>query len=78
MRDLEDGNVLDQVLLVRDAQVRQTRAGSDYMRLSLADRTGVITGLVWDQVEHATATAQTGDPVRVIGTFSRHPSYGPR
>jgi 3'-5' exoribonuclease len=66
------------VLLVRDVQVRQTRTGSDYMRLSLADRTGVIIGLVWDEVEHASATARTGDPVRVIGTFSRHPSYGPQ
>lgn len=76
--DLEDGNAVDQVLLVRDVQMRQTRTGSDYMRLSLADRTGVITGLVWDEVERASATARTGDPVRVIGTFSRHPSYGPQ
>ncbi|MGO9977407.1 MAG: hypothetical protein ACLP01_32330 [Solirubrobacteraceae bacterium] len=78
IRDLEDGNVVDQVLLVRDIQRRQTRAGADYMRLSLADRTGVVTGFVWDEVEHACATARIGDPVRVIGTFSRHPTYGPQ
>jgi 3'-5' exoribonuclease len=78
IRDLEDGHALDQVLLVRDVQMRQTRTGSDYMRLSLADRTGVITGLVWDEVEHAYATTRTGDPVRVTGTFSRHRSYGPQ
>jgi hypothetical protein len=39
IRDLQDGNELDQVLLVRDREVRQTRTGSDFMRLSLADRT---------------------------------------
>ena len=48
------------------------------MRLSLADRTGVVAGLVWDDVEQASATAAAGEPVRVIGTFSEHPRYGPQ
>jgi hypothetical protein len=33
IRDLEDGTAVDQVLLVRDTEVRQTRNGSDFMRL---------------------------------------------
>src|SRR5437588_415006 len=48
------------------------------MRLSLADRTGVVTGIVWDDIEHASVTAQAGNPVKVVGTFSRHPRYGPQ
>jgi 3'-5' exoribonuclease len=78
IRDLQDGNELDQVLLVRDRDVRQTRTGSDFMRLSLADRTGVVTGIVWDDVAHASVTAQAGNPVKVVGTFSHHPRYGPQ
>jgi 3'-5' exoribonuclease len=78
IRDLEDGNAVDQVLLVRDSELRQTRTGADFMRLVLADRTGVVTGLVWDDVENASATARPGDPVRVVGKFSQHPRYGPQ
>ena len=78
IRDLEDGNAVDQVLLVRDSERRQTRTGADFMRLARADRTGVVTGLVWDGVENASATARPGDPVRVVGMFSQHPRYGPQ
>jgi hypothetical protein len=62
IRDLEDGNAVDQVLLVRDSELRQTPTGANFMRLALADRTGVITGLVWDDVQNASATARPGDP----------------
>lgn len=78
IRDLEDGNAVDQVLLVRDSELRQTRTGANFMRLALADRTGVITGLVWDDVENVSATARPGDPVRVVGKFSQHPRFGPQ
>jgi len=66
------------VLLVRDTELRQTRAGADFMRLSLADRTGVITGFVWDDVDEAVETARAGDPVRIVGTYSQHPRFGPQ
>jgi 3'-5' exoribonuclease len=78
IRDLEDGNAVDQVMLVRDSELRQTRSGANFMRLALADRTGVVTGLVWDDVENASATARPGDPVRVVGKFSQHPRFGPQ
>jgi 3'-5' exoribonuclease len=76
IRDLEDGNVVDQVLLVRDSEIRQTRAGADFMRLSLADRTGVVAGVVWDDVDQASMTARVGEPVRVTGQFSCDQRYG--
>jgi len=76
LRDLQDGNPVDQVLLVRDHERRQTRAGADYIRLSLADRTGVVTGMVWDDLESASTTARAGEPLRVTGVFSEHPRYG--
>jgi 3'-5' exoribonuclease len=78
IRDLEDGDAVDQVLLVRESELRQTRTGANFMRLTLADRTGVVTGLVWDDVENASATARPGDPVRVLGKFSEHPRFGPQ
>jgi 3'-5' exoribonuclease len=78
VRDLIDGISVDQVLLVREREIRRTRAGADYMRLSLADRTGAVPAIVSDDVDSAAATATAGEPVRVIGTFSEHPRYGPQ
>ena len=78
VRDLQDGRTVDQVLLVREREIRHTRAGADYMRLALADRTGVVAAIVWDDVEEAAVTAVAGEPVRVIGSFSEHRSYGPQ
>jgi 3'-5' exoribonuclease len=78
VRDLHDGTSIDQVLLVRKREIRRTRSGADYMRLALADRTGVVPAFVWDDVDEAAATTTAGEPVRVIGTFSEHPRYGPQ
>ena len=78
VRDLQDGRAVDQVLLVRERELRRTRSGADYLRLALADRTGVVAAVVWDDVEEAAATAAAGEPVRVIGSFSEHARYGPQ
>ncbi len=48
------------------------------MRLALADRTGIVAAVVWDDVEEAAATVTAGEPPRVIGNFSEHPRYGPQ
>ena len=76
VRDLRDGTSVDQVMLVREREIRRTRTGADYMRLTLADRTGVVPAVVWDDVEEAAEIATSGEPVRVIGTFAQHPRYG--
>jgi 3'-5' exoribonuclease len=76
LRGLQNGSPVDHVLLVRSRELRQTRTGDDYIRLSLADRTGVVTGVVWDDLERASATIRTGEPIRVRGTLSEHPRYG--
>ena len=76
VRDLQDGSAVDQVLLVREREIRRTRAGTGYMRLALGDRTGTVAAVVWDDVEAASATAAAGEPVRVIGSFAEHPRYG--
>jgi 3'-5' exoribonuclease len=78
IRELEDGDVVDQVMLVRDREVRQTRSGDDYLRLALADRTGQLAGVLWDDVAAAFAVARSGAAVHVTGVFSRHPRYGPQ
>jgi 3'-5' exoribonuclease len=78
VRELEDGQVVEQVLLVREAQRRSTRSGSDYLRLVLADRTGTLVGVLWDCPEDSFELATVGVPVHVAGGYSVHERYGPQ
>ena len=65
--DFEDGSAINQTLLVRDAEVRRTRSGAE-LRLALPDRTGVVPGIVWENVNEACQTARPGAPLRGTGT----------
>jgi 3'-5' exoribonuclease len=78
VRELEDGQAVDQALLVREAQRRSTRAGSDYLRLVLADRTGTLDAVLWECAEELFALATPGVVVRVKGHYSVHERFGPQ
>src|SRR3954468_666166 len=76
VRELEDGQVVDQVLLVREAQRRSTRSGDDFLRLELADRTGKLVAVMWECPEEAFELAAAGAPLHVTGRYEVHQRYG--
>ena len=76
VRELGDGQEIDQVLLVREYELRSRRDGGDYLRLSLADRTGVVAAVVWDGAAEAARACGPGACVRVAGRYGLHPRYG--
>jgi 3'-5' exoribonuclease len=78
VREFTDGLDLDQVLLVRDVEVRQKRDGGEYLKLTLADRTGSLGAMIWDGVAQVSDLVQAGRPIRVIGRYDVHPRYGPQ
>jgi 3'-5' exoribonuclease len=78
VRDFSDGLDVDQVLLVRGAEARAKRDGGEYLRLTLADRTGSVVAMVWDDVERVRVLCPAGQPVHVRGRFRVHPRYGPQ
>ncbi len=51
IRDLAEGDDIVACYLVRESKRLQTRAGQPYIRLVLGDRTGVIEGVIWEEVE---------------------------
>jgi 3'-5' exoribonuclease len=77
VRHLEDGQELDQVLLVRERHMRGRRDGSDYVRLVLGDRSGSVPAVLWDGIAELAAQCDPGTPVRVAGRYTVHPRYGP-
>jgi len=78
VRDLTDGQELDMVLLVRAAEVRARRDGERCLRLTLADCTGPLVTMVWEDVAARLELCTAGVAVRVAGRFERHPKWGPQ
>jgi 3'-5' exoribonuclease len=78
IRELTDGAEVDMVLLVREAETRRKRDGGEYLRLTLADRTGQLAVMIWDDVERVAALATPGEPLRIAGRYAVHARYGPQ
>lgn len=76
VRDLEDGNAFDSVFLVRERALRQKKNGEDFLRLVLADCTGTVPAICWDDAQQAHDVAEPGAVVRARGRFGVSERYG--
>jgi 3'-5' exoribonuclease len=76
VRELAEGQEIDQVLLVRGRELRERSDGSEFLRLSLGDRTGRVVAVLFDAAREMAAACESGMCVRVSGTYERHPRHG--
>ncbi|MEW4531264.1 MAG: 3'-5' exoribonuclease YhaM family protein [Maioricimonas sp. JB045] len=67
VNQLADGESLDDIYLLSDKQLRANRNADLYLLAQLRDKTGQISGLLWNVSEDAVAHIQAGDYVRVRG-----------
>ena len=75
VNDLADGAIVDATFAVQRKQRRRTRNGDPFLAVELADRTGRVPGVVWNDVHVLSGRFEQGDTVRVLG---RVESYGGR
>ena len=61
-------DAIDQVFLVADKQLRANRNGNLYLQLRLTDKTGSVTGMLWNASEGIANTVENGCYLRVQGT----------
>jgi len=73
--ELADGRDVVACYLVHDKQRRETRAAKPFLQLTLGDRTGTITAMVWDDADRLDALIGSDD---VIGVRGRVGSYNDR
>lgn len=64
---LVDGDNVDDVFLVVDKQLRANRNGNNYIQVDLGDRSGSITGRMWNVGEPLYRTFESGDFLQVRG-----------
>ena len=73
--DLAEGAVVDATFAVQRKTRRRTRNGDPFLSVELADRTGRVPGVVWNDVNLLGARFDQGDTVRVLGKVE---AYGGR
>ena len=78
LNELTDGVEVEQVLLVKEAELRRRRDGGEYLRLMLGDRTGAVPCMVWEELEEIATVARAGAVVTVVGRYVVHPRFGPQ
>jgi len=62
--DLKPGDKVNQFFLIKKKERRRTKSGKDYLDLSLADRSGVLTAKIWNE------SLERFDPVFAEGQFA--------
>ena len=67
VEQLRDGDNLDDVYLVTDKQLRANRNGNPYLLLELRDRTGGISGRMWNAGDHTARGFDPGDFLHATG-----------
>jgi len=64
---LADQEKVDQVFLVSEKQLRTNRNNNLYLQVRLADRTGSVTGMLWNANDQVYGSFSNGDFLRVVG-----------
>jgi 3'-5' exoribonuclease len=68
INQLADREQLDQIFLLADKQLRANRNGNLYLQLRLTDKTGALTGMLWNADERTADSVAAGNYLRVQGT----------
>ena len=67
VREMKDGDSVEEIYLLADKQLRANRNANLYLLTGLRDRTGMISGLMWNVTEDSAPGVETGDFVKVKG-----------
>src|SRR5438128_8660179 len=67
VRQLADGESIEEVYLVIDKQLRANRNGNLYIQLELRDRSGTIGARLWNAGEPLFRSFEAGDFLQVKG-----------
>ncbi len=76
VRDLAEGDAVAGAFAVRERERRSRKSGEDWVKLIVADRTGTVEAVAWEDAEECFERAAPGTVVFIDGKFSVHPQYG--
>jgi 3'-5' exoribonuclease len=73
--DLKDGEQVDEIYQLADKQLRPNRNGDLYLLSQLRDRTGLISGLMWNITDPLSQALTLGTFVRVKGKVQQYQQF---
>jgi len=74
IKDLKIGMTFEgEVFLLAESSLRETRAGSPYLKATLSDKTGRIDARYWDVPTAIIGDLKTGSGVRIDGVVEDYP-----
>ena len=66
------GDKIDDVFVLAEKNMAHKRDGNPFLNLTIADKSGRIKGVAWDNVPRISAAAGAGDYVRVKATAGEY------
>jgi 3'-5' exoribonuclease len=74
--DLGEGARVAAAFVVRERSRLSRRNGDDFLKLMVADRTGAVEAVAWEEIDALFELTAPGQVVWIEGPFSVHPQYG--
>lgn len=76
IREMGEGDRVAGVFAVRERSRMTRRSGEDFLKLIVADKTGSVEAVAWEEIDALFALTAPGQIVRIEGPFTVHPRYG--
>ena len=71
INQLKENEKISEIYTVSDKQLRPNKKGNLYLQFNLSDKTGCITGFIWDVSNASVYDFESGDYIRAEGTTQR-------
>lgn len=72
INSIKAGDVVDDIFVLSEKNLAQKKDGNNFLNISIADKTGIIKGVVWNNVDQITSKISAGDFVGVKGTATEY------
>jgi 3'-5' exoribonuclease len=72
VKDLITGNKVNDIFYVRERRALPRRDGGKFLIVELADKTGSVSGKIWDNIEEFMSEAIPGNFVKIQGEVSEY------
>lgn len=70
--EIKAGDLVNDIFVLTEKTLSQKRDGDNFLNVTLSDKTGMIKGVVWDNVDQIVANVNSGDFVSIQGNVSEY------
>ena len=72
INSIKTGDIVDDIFVLSEKNLAQKKDGNNFLNISLSDKTGIIKGVVWNNVDQISAKISAGDFAGVKGKVTEY------